>query len=92
VIGFGILDQNRDNIRASMINGVAASFETIFDAGYPVSRSTYFYVKNAHIGAFTHEDAWGPYGHLADRGLIPLPEDVRETTRDGALSFAPLNL
>ena len=43
----------------------------------------YFYVKKAHVGVipgieeyiatFTDEDAWGPYGYLADKGADPAP-------------------
>ncbi|MDA0231415.1 MAG: substrate-binding domain-containing protein [Proteobacteria bacterium] len=102
VFGFSFLDQNRDKIQASAINGVEATFDSISDASYPVSRSMYFYVKNAHagvipgiaeyLGAFTSEDAWGAYGYLADKGLIPLPDAEREAMRNAALSFTPLNL
>ena len=100
VFGFSYLDQNRDKVLASTINGVDANFDSISDASYPVSRSMYFYVKGAHIGvipgiaeyvdAFTSEEAWGAYGYLADKGLIPLPDAEREAMRASALSFAPL--
>jgi phosphate transport system substrate-binding protein len=66
---------------------VAPDFETIASGDYPVSRSLYFYVKKAHVGTipgieeyvaeFTNEAAWGPEGYLADKGLIPLPDDMR---------------
>ena len=55
------------------------------------SRSLYFYVKNAHVGVipgikeyvaeFTSEAAIGEDGYLADKGLIPLPEDELEKVR-----------
>ena len=63
---------------------------------YPVSRSLYFYVKNAHVASipgmkeylaeFTSEKAFGEYGYLADKGLIPAPKAEREKFRAGALS------
>ena len=34
----------------SKINGVDPEFEAIASGDYPVSRSLYFYVKNAHVG------------------------------------------
>ena len=83
VFGFSFLDQNRDKVQGSKINGVAPEFETISDGSYPVSRPLYFYVKKAHMGVipgmkeylaeFTSEKAWGDEGYLSDRGLIPMP-------------------
>ncbi len=88
IFGFSFLDQNMDQLRGSIINGVTPTFEAISDGGYPVSRSLYFYVKQEHVGVvpgiqeyiaeFTGEAAWGPEGYLADRGLIPLSDDERE--------------
>jgi phosphate transport system substrate-binding protein len=67
-----------------------------------VSRSLYFYVKNAHVGTvpgieefvaeFTSEDAFGPDGYLADKGLIPLHDDEREEVRKNATSFTPMTM
>ena len=97
VFGFGFLDQNRDRLQGARVDGTQPSFDEIADGAYPVSRSLFFYVKNAHvgvipglreyIGAFTSEGAWGPDGYLADKGLIPLLEDERSRTRDQALEL-----
>jgi phosphate transport system substrate-binding protein len=102
VFGFSFLDQNRDKVQGSVINGVAVSFESIADASYPVSRSMYFYVKNAHVGvipgmleyvdAFTQEDSWGTYGTLAAKGLIPLEDEERGAMREQALALTPLKM
>ena len=83
IFGYSFLDQNRDKVQGSTINGIAPDFDTIADGSYPVSRSMYFYVKKAHVGVipgieeyiatFTDEDAWGPYGYLADKGADPAP-------------------
>ena len=100
IFGYSFLDQNRDKVRGSVIDGVAPAFDTIADGSYPVSRSMYFYVKKAHVGVipgideyvatFTSEDAWGPYGYLADKGLIPLPDADRAAMRDQATAMAQL--
>ena len=100
IFGYSFLDQNRDKVQGSTINGIAPDFDTIADGSYPVSRSMYFYVKKAHVGVipgieeyiatFTDEDAWGPYGYLADKGLIPLPDADREAMRTQATAFAQL--
>ncbi len=102
IFGFSFLDQNLDKIQGSLIEGVEPTFEAIADGDYPISRSLYFYVKNAHVGvipgiedyveAFTGEDAFGEDGYLADKGLIPLPEEEREAVRGAAASFTPLSL
>ena len=102
IFGYGFLDQNRDKVQGSGINGVEPDFDTIADGSYPVSRSMYFYVKKAHVGVipgidefvatFTDEDAWGPYGYLADKGLIPLPDADREAMRTQATSMAQLSM
>ena len=102
IFGYSFLEQNRDKVQGSTIDGVEPDFDTISDGSYPVSRSMYFYVKKAHVGVipgieefvatFTHEDAWGPYGYLADKGLIPLPDADREAMRSQATAFAQLSM
>ena len=102
IFGYSFLDQNRDKVQGSTIDGIAPDFDTIADGSYPVSRSMYFYVKKAHVGVipgideyvatFTDEDAWGPYGYLADKGLIPLPDADREAMRMQATAFAQLSM
>ncbi|MGB1026286.1 MAG: substrate-binding domain-containing protein, partial [Rhodospirillaceae bacterium] len=83
IFGFSFLEENADKVQGSMISGVAPTFDSIADGSYPVSRSLFFYVKNAHVGVipglkeyvaeFTSEKAWGDDGYLSERGLIPLP-------------------
>ena len=102
IFGYSFLEQNRDKVQGSTIDGVEPDFDTISDGDYPVSRSMYFYVKKAHVGVipgieeyvatFTDEDAWGPYGYLADKGLIPLPDADREAMRNQATAFAQLSM
>ena len=102
IFGYSFLEQNRDKVQGSTIDGVEPDFDTISDGSYPVSRSMYFYVKTAHVGVipgideyvatFTDEDAWGPYGYLADKGLIPLPDAEREAMRSQATAFAQLSM
>ena len=88
IFGFSFLDQNSDALQGSIIDGVEPDFDLIADGSYPVSRSLYFYIKNAHAGVvpglqefaneFLSEDAAGEEGYLIDKGLIPLPEDAFE--------------
>ena len=102
IFGFSFLDQNLDVLQGSMINGEEPTFENIAEGGYPVSRSLYFYVKNAHVDVisgikeyvdeFTSEAAIGEDGYLSDKGLIPLSEEELEKVREQALNFTPLTM
>ena len=88
VFGFSFLDQNQDKVQGSLVNDVSPEFENIADGKYPVARSLYFYVKNAHmdiipgieafVSEFTSDNAMGKDGYLIDKGLIPLDEDERK--------------
>ena len=102
VFGFSFLDQNSDKIQGNVIDGVEPTFENISAQDYPVSRSLYFYVKNAHVGSipgmreyiaeFTSERAWGPEGYLSEKGLIPLPDDERKSIRKSSTGLQPLTM
>jgi len=102
VFGYSFLDQNSDKIQGSLINGVTPEFENIAAQKYPVSRALYFYVKKAHVGKipgikeyvaeFTSEKAWGSEGYLADRGLIPMPDQEREKFRTDGSSLNNLTM
>jgi phosphate transport system substrate-binding protein len=102
VFGYSFLDQNRDKIQASIIDGVAPEFETIADGSYPISRPLFFYVKKAHVDVipgmreylaeFTSEKAWGDEGYLSDRGLIPMPEAERKQFAEDAKNLTAMSL
>jgi phosphate transport system substrate-binding protein len=87
IFGFSFLDQNIDQVQASIVDGNEPTFETIADGYYPVSRPLYFYVKKAHVGVvpgmveylaeFTSESTWGDFGYLTEKGMIPLNKAKR---------------
>jgi phosphate transport system substrate-binding protein len=101
IFGFSFLDQNRDKIQASTVNGFQPTTDNISADKYPLSRSLWFYVKNAHVGVipgikeyvaeFTSESTWGPNGYLVEKGLIPLPEKLRNKWQERARELEPLN-
>lgn len=82
IFGFSFLDNNSDKIQGSPVGGVMPTFDNISSGAYPVSRSLFFYIKNAHIGVvpgvsefveeFVSESASGEDGYLTDKGLIPV--------------------
>ena len=88
IFGFSFLDQNTDVIQGSFVDGVQPTFDAIADGSYPVSRPLYFYAKKAHMDVipgmkeylveFTSEKTWGPDGYLADKGMIPMPDEERK--------------
>jgi phosphate transport system substrate-binding protein len=102
VFGYSFLDQNADRLQGSTVGGVAPEYDAISSGEYPVSRSLYVYVKNAHVGAvpgirefvaeYTAERAMGEDGYLADKGLIALPEEERGQVRTQANSLTPLTM
>ncbi|WP_422364597.1 PstS family phosphate ABC transporter substrate-binding protein [Pyruvatibacter mobilis] len=102
IFGFSFLEENRDKVQGSIVEGTKPTFDSIASGDYPVSRSLYFYVKNEHVGVvpgikeyvaeFVAEKAIGPEGYAIDKGLIPLPDADREAMRENALNLAPLSM
>ncbi len=102
VFGYSFLDQNTDTVQGNTVDGVPPTFENISSGAYPVSRSLYIYVKKAHadsipgirefVEEFTSEKAYGEFGYLSDKGLIPAPADQREKYRADAKNLTKLEL
>ena len=92
IFGFSFLDQNRDKIQGSLIDGVEISLESIQDNSYPISRPLYIYAKRQHVGVipgmkefmneYVSDAAMGEWGYLSDEGLVPLDEETLQTVRD----------
>ena len=90
IFGFSFLEQNAEKIQDIKIDGVGATYETIADSSYKVSRPLFIYVKKQHIGTvpgmkefiaeYASEKAIGADGYLADKGLINLPEDQAKSS------------
>ena len=102
VFGYSFLDQNADSVQGNTVDGVEPTFENISSGEYPVSRSLYIYVKQAHadsipgikefLAEFTSEKAYGDFGYLSDKGLIPAPAEQREKYRNDAKNMVKLEL
>ncbi len=100
IFGYSFLDQNSGQIQGALINGQAPTFDNIANGSYPVSRPLYLYVKKAHanmvpgineyLGEFASEQAWGPEGYLADKGMIPMPKEERAQFSDTVRKLSPL--
>ncbi|MBG36696.1 MAG: phosphate ABC transporter substrate-binding protein [Oceanicaulis sp.] len=102
IFGYSFLEQNGDRIQAARIDGIEPTYENISNGVYPGSRSLFVYVKNQHDGVapglqafveeLTSEDAWGPFGYLAERGLIALPEARRQQAAEEARALTPMQM
>jgi len=100
IFGFSFLDQNSDVLQGATVDGVAPEFDLIADGSYPVSRSLYFYIKQAHVGVvpglkeftaeFASDAATGDEGYLTDKGLIPLPADMHEEVKAAVENLTPM--
>ena len=102
IFGYSFLEENADTIQAAAIGGVTPDAETVASGKYPISRSLYFYIKNAHYDAipglkeyvelFMSEKMIGKDGLLKSIGLIPLPDDARAKVREDVLAKKKLTL
>ena len=81
IFGYSFLDQNKDKVQGSIVNGVAPSMGTIADSSYKVSRPLFFYVKKEHVGVVPGIQEFSDYfmslavsgSPLEAAGLIPKP-------------------
>lgn len=102
IFGFSFLEENRDRIQGATVDGTEPKRELISSGEYPVSRSLFFYVKQAHLDSvpgiggyvdlFLSEKMIGDMGYLKSIGLIPLPKGEREAMRQRAENWEKLKL
>jgi len=87
VLGYSFMEENLDRVRGVPLAGIMPTAATIRDFTYPGARPLYIYVKGEHLDAvpglreFLAEFArgWEPDHYLSDRGLIPLPDEMRRS-------------
>ena len=87
IFGYSFLDENRDTLNASKINGVEANYDNIASFKYPVARYLYLYINRENVKKtagmkefimeYTSASTLDEDGYLADRGLIVMPMDIR---------------
>lgn len=100
IFGYSFLAENGDRIKGCSVGGNLPTFDNISSGKYPISRTLFFYVKNAHLGKipglkeyvtlFMSEKMIGDAGYLKTIGLIPLPAAEREKARKDVTSFRKL--
>ncbi len=101
IMGFAFLDNNLDIIKGISIEGKEPSFENIAENSYPLFRPLYLYVKKHHIGSvqgiedfmnfFIQDQISGEEGVLADKGLIPLSGEERESVSHAIQNLEPMD-
>ncbi|MFN3641586.1 MAG: substrate-binding domain-containing protein [Gemmobacter sp.] len=103
IFGYSFVYENLDRLKGVKLDGVEPNLDTIADFSFPVARPLYFYIKNAHRGVipnlqemieeYISDEALAPGGYLTERGLVPLPEEMRkkmqEEVRSGVNMSAP---
>lgn len=85
IFGYSFLEENRGKIQAVKIDGVEPERKLISSGEYPISRSLFFYSKNAHVDKiagmneyvtlFLSDQMASPRGVLKTLGLISLPAE-----------------
>jgi len=101
IFGYSFLEENTDKIQGAKVEGVAPNYDSISSAKYVISRTLFFYVKNAHVGVipgmkefvaeYVSERAMGEDGYLADKGLVPFPKEKYMEIAAKALALSPMN-
>lgn len=102
IFGYSFLEENSDRLQGAHVDGVAPEPDAISSGKYPVSRSLFFYTKNAHLNQvpaikdyvdlFLSEKMIGPMGYLKRIGLISLPEEMRNDIRARFSNWTKLQL
>ena len=99
IFGYGYLERQGDRLKGIPIEGVAPDAQSIASGRYAGARPLYIYVKVDRadqvpgLRPFLAEyaNAIGPGGYLAQRGLIPAADPVRNRTVQQASALTPLN-
>jgi phosphate transport system substrate-binding protein len=102
IFGYSFLEENKDKVDGLTIDEIAPTVDTISSGKYPIARSMYFYVKNAHAkdvaplkdytNLFMSEKMIGSDGILTELGLVVLPEDVRSAARTKVMNNEKVTL
>ena len=102
IFGYSFLEENKDKVVGLTIDKVVPTVDTISTGKYPIARSMYFYVKNAHAkeipslkdytNLFMSEKMIGSDGILTELGLVVLPENERSAARTKVMNGEKVTL
>ena len=85
IFGYSYLEENKDKLRGTVIEGAEPTYNSIAGGQYPGARPLFLYVKKAHLNAVPglpaflelYATMWNPGGALAKRGLIAASTNTR---------------
>ena len=102
IFGYSFLEENKDKVMGITVDNIAPTAETISTGKYPVARSMYFYIKNAHVkdvpalkeyaNLFMSEKMIGKDGILGELGLITLDDKTRDAARKKVMNSEKLTV
>lgn len=102
IFGYSFLEENKDKVSGITVDSIAPTADTISTGKYPVARSMYFYIKNAHIkevpalkeyaNLFMSEKMIGKDGILGELGLITLDDKTRDAARKKVMNNEKITL
>jgi phosphate transport system substrate-binding protein len=102
IFGYSFYEQNTGIVKAVSLSGVEPDYASIARQDYPLARSLYFYSQEKsirrrldiqeYINEFVSEAAIGPYGYLAEKGLISLADPKRQALREQALDLTEMKI
>ena len=102
IFGYSFLEENKDKVVGITVDSIAPTADTISTGKYPVARSMYFYIKNAHIkevpalkeyaNLFMSEKMIGKDGILGELGLITLDDKTRDAARKKVMNSEKLTV
>ena len=97
IFGYSFLGENTDKIKGVLIEGVEPTYENISSAKYTGSRPLFIYIKKAHVGVipgldkfvaeYVSNKAIGDEGYLTEKGLVTLPKDALEKSKQSAIAM-----
>jgi len=100
VFGYSFLEENVAKLQGVEIDGVVPAFESIADGSYKPSREMFVYIKKAHVGVipgldkfaaeYVSDAATGEDGYLADKGLVPLPEEKHKAVQESVTGLTAM--
>jgi len=101
IFGYSYLEENGTKINGALIDGIEPNFETISFGKYPIARSLYIYIKNAHRSHVNGMDAFlkyymnekmvGTTGALRKIGLVPMHSDEYKEVQKAVLAKTKLS-
>ncbi|MGE0212134.1 MAG: PstS family phosphate ABC transporter substrate-binding protein [Parvibaculaceae bacterium] len=100
IFGYSFLEENMAKIKGAELEGEVPTFDDIADGSYKAARPLFVYFKKQHVDLvpglkefveeYASDKAMGDEGYLSEKGLVPLPTDMRAKAEEDAKSLKPI--